>query len=303
MQQRLFEILYILLQKRKTTAKELAQHFEVSSRTIYRDIDTLSMAGIPIYTNKGKHGGICIMENYVLQKSLFTDEEQQKLMTALQCYKVADREEITTLMTKLSATFSKHQINWIDVDFSDWNNDKQRQIIFETLKDAILQKNIITFVYHNAQGVNSKRCVEPLQLKFKGQAWYLLGYCREKENERYFKLRRIKDINITKEHFERVYESKRQEESVAYQVRKERVKLRIKAAQAFRVFDEFDEKSYTMDDHGDFLISCDFVISDWIYGYILSYGEDIEVLEPVALKDYIIKKCHAILENYINMTY
>lgn len=303
MQQRLFEILYILLQKRKTTAKELAQHFEVSSRTIYRDIDTLSMAGIPIYTNKGSNGGIYIMDNYVLQKSLFTDEEQQKLMAALQCYNVADREGITTLMTKLGATFSKNQVNWIDVEFSDWSDDQERQAIFQTLKEAILQKNIITFDYHNAQGQNNRRYVEPLQLKFKGQAWYLLGYCKEKKDERFFKLKRIKHIQLTKNHFEREYESKPKEKTSTYQTKKERVVLRIKATQAFRIYDEFDEKSYTIDSNGNFLITSDFVISDWIYGYILSYGEDVEILEPLTLRNNIIKKCQDILKNYSNMTH
>ena len=121
--QRMFEIVYILLQKRRVTAKELAEHFEVSTRTIYRDLDALSMAGIPLYTNKGHQGGIFLMEDYVLHRSMFSEEEQQKLMAALQSYHIADPQDVDSLLTKLSSTFSAKLTNWIDVDFVDWGSD------------------------------------------------------------------------------------------------------------------------------------------------------------------------------------
>lgn len=124
--QRMFEIVYILLQKRRVTAKELAEHFEVSTRTIYRDLDALSMAGIPLYTNKGHQGGIFLMEDYVLHRSMFSEEEQQKLMAALQSYHIADPQDVDSLLTKLSSTFSAKLTNWIDVDFVDWGSISKR---------------------------------------------------------------------------------------------------------------------------------------------------------------------------------
>ena len=138
--QRMFEIVYILLQKRRVTAKELAEHFEVSTRTIYRDLDALSMAGIPLYTNKGHQGGIFLMEDYVLHRSMFSEEEQQKLMAALQSYHIADPQDVDSLLTKLSSTFSAKLTNWIDVDFVDWGSDHSANRKFLLLKDAILDK-------------------------------------------------------------------------------------------------------------------------------------------------------------------
>lgn len=115
---RLFEILYILLQNKKTTAKYLAQHFEVSVRTIYRDLDVLTLAGIPIYTNKGKNGGIFLNEDYILNRSFFSDDEQAKLLAALRSQQIVDPEASDTLLSKLSAIFQKPEIPWIQVGFS-----------------------------------------------------------------------------------------------------------------------------------------------------------------------------------------
>ena len=132
--QRLFEIVYILLQRKKVTAKELAEHFEVSTRTIYRDLDALSMAGIPLYTNKGHQGGIFLMDNYVLQRSLFSEAEQQELLAALQSYHIADKEDSSALLQKLSATFSAKLTNWIDVEFRGWENDAAMDVCFNKSK-------------------------------------------------------------------------------------------------------------------------------------------------------------------------
>lgn len=138
---RLFEMVYILLRKKTVTAKELAEHFEVSTRTIYRDLDTLSSAGIPIYTSKGKGGGISLIENYVLKQSLFSEEEQKELLMSLQGLNAINTPNMESILNKLSAIFNQESIHWIDVDFSGWGNSKRDKEKFKQIKEGIFNKS------------------------------------------------------------------------------------------------------------------------------------------------------------------
>jgi Predicted transcriptional regulator len=119
---RLFEIVYILLEKKKVTANELAEHFEVSKRTILRDIDALTIAGIPIYTSKGKGGGISILDNFVLNKTTISDEEQSEILMSLQSLAATKYLDDSKILSKLETLFQKTDTNWIEVDFSRWNS-------------------------------------------------------------------------------------------------------------------------------------------------------------------------------------
>ena len=113
---RLFEIVYLLLEKNTITAKELSEHFGVSIRTIYRDIDILSTANIPIYTNKGKGGGIHLLDNFVLDKSILSEEEQNQILFALQSLEKLDTNNEKKALEKMSMLFHKKTKNWIEVD-------------------------------------------------------------------------------------------------------------------------------------------------------------------------------------------
>lgn len=297
--QRMFEIVYILLQKRRVTAKELAEHFEVSTRTIYRDLDALSMAGIPLYTNKGHQGGIFLMEDYVLHRSMFSEEEQQKLMAALQSYHIADPQDVDSLLTKLSSTFSAKLTNWIDVDFVDWGVDNSANRKFLLLKDAILEKQVIKFSYHSSYGTSSSRIVEPLQLLFKGSAWYLIGYCTEKQAQRYFKLNRMEHLQCTKEHFQR--ELDRTEMPHAQNEYKKdliHLVLEMKENVAYRIFDEYDSSCFQRREDGSFLVTIDFPKSEWVYGYLMSFGNSMRILEPEDIKDEVKSRYQKALQQY-----
>lgn len=297
--QRMFEIVYILLQKRRVTAKELAEHFEVSTRTIYRDLDALSMAGIPLYTNKGHQGGIFLMEDYVLHRSMFSEEEQQKLMAALQSYHIADPQDVDSLLTKLSSTFSAKLTNWIDVDFVDWGADNSANRKFLLLKDAILEKQVIKFSYHSSYGASSSRVVEPLQLLFKGSAWYLIGYCTEKQAQRYFKLNRMEHLQCTKEHFQR--ELDRTEMPHAQNEYKKdliHLVLEMKENVAYRIFDEYDFSCFQRREDGSFLVTIDFPKSEWVYGYLMSFGNSMRILEPEDIRDEVKSRYQKALQQY-----
>lgn len=142
---RLFRIVYYLIEKGKSTAPELAQKFEVSARTIYRDIDVISSAGIPIYATQGKNGGIIIDENFTLDRSMLSKKEKEQILSGLQALFVANSNNTNELLTKLGALFHLKTTNWIEVDFSDWIQGQPAQNIFNDIKTAILDKYIIYF--------------------------------------------------------------------------------------------------------------------------------------------------------------
>ena len=171
---RLFRILYYLLDKGRATAPELAEKFEVSVRTIYRDVDAISSAGIPIYVTTGRNGGIQFLDNYVLDKSFFSDSEKLEILSALQSLSAVQYPEVDTILKKIGAVFQTGLTHWIDVDFSRWGSIAESEnSLFRQLKQAIFESREITFEYHNSAGDNGKRNVYPHQLVYKDKAWYL----------------------------------------------------------------------------------------------------------------------------------
>ena len=159
---RLFSILYLLMEHGNMTAKQLAERFEVSPRTIYRDIDLLSGAGIPIYASKGKGGGIQLLSHFVLDRSLLSSEEQDEILFALQSLRAANMQG-TQVLSRLHGLFQKRVTDWIDVDFSSWNGASAEREIFGILKTGILEQYVLEFSYSNTLGETARRCVEPMK--------------------------------------------------------------------------------------------------------------------------------------------
>lgn len=294
---RLFEIIYILMQKKKVTAKELADKFEVSTRTIYRDIEILSRANIPVYATKGKEGGIGLLEGYVLNKCILSEEEQNQILFALQGMKKVRGKEEKNILEKLSTLFNKEINDWIKVDFSNWEKGNEQEERFDMIKTAILNKNLIKFTYYNSNGERSKRIVEPLQIWFKDKSWYLISYCRLKEDYRIFKITRIKEIEILQKHFERNLPKKKKEEK--YSLKNISLELEINKEMTYRVYDEFENREITKKEDGNFIVNVEYPENEWIYGYILSFGEYAKVLKPEYAKTIIKDKLQKTLKNYL----
>lgn len=294
---RLFEIVYILMQKKKVTAKELADKFEVSTRTIYRDIEALSGANIPIYASKGKDGGIGILDEYVLNKTILSEEEQNQILFALQgMIKVRGQDE-KDILEKLSTLFNKEINDWIRIDLSSWSKDNIQENRFEIIKSAILNKKLIKFTYYNSNGEESKRIVEPLQIWFKDKSWYLISYCRNREDYRIFKIARIKEIKTLQEHFERELPKEQKEEK--YNFNNILLELEISKEMAYRVYDEFENSEISKKENGNFIVKVEYPENEWVYGYILSFGEHIKVIAPNRAKKIIKDKLEKILKNYL----
>lgn len=293
---RLFEIVYLLLKKKKVTAKELAERFEVSTRTIYRDIEVLSRANIPIYATKGKDGGIGLLEEFVLNKTVLLEEEQNQILFALQGMDKVTGQAGNDIVAKLSTIFQKEADDWLKIDFSNWGKEGSQKEWFAVLKKAILHKKLVQFIYYNTNGQKSKRTVEPLQIWFKDKSWYLVSYCRQKEDYRIFKIARMKEIEVLNEHFERTLPGPPTKQEKAFPTIT--LQLEINKEMAYRVYDEFEPDEVTLKENGDFVITVEYPENDWVYGYILSFGETAKVLAPETAKAKIQEKLEKMLKKY-----
>lgn len=294
---RLFEIVYILLEKKLTTAKKLSEHFEVSQRTIYRDIEILSSAGIPIYTNKGKGGGISILPNFVLNKTALSQNEKADILSSLQAIDAISFDKTNTAIKKLSSLFGGANTDWIEVDFSSWANADEEKKLFFDIKNSIINKQKVSFVYSNGKGENTKRTVQTLKLCFKGNAWYLYAFCEVRQGFRFFKLSRIKNIILLEKTFDRKAPTNIFNENIEYKEELITLKLKLSQKMAYRVYDEF--KDYEVLPDGNFICTIDFPKGEWLYSYISSFGEECEILEPEDVRQEYVMQLKNTLEKYL----
>lgn len=285
---RLFGIIYILLSKKMVTAKELADYFEVSVRTIYRDVKTLSFLDIPIYMSKGKNGGICLLEDYKFDKTLLTDDEQKSILFSLQEISGLNIDS-NKLFEKLKNVFNKENEEWFDIDFGIWGNSNIHKENFEIIKKAILENNKLEFTYFNTNGTKNSKKVEPLRLCFKYNSWYLYAFDTTKKEDRLYKITRIKNIKNTNEFFEN---DNRTLKETLYDDSKEKVhlKLEIDKSLTYRVYDEFDESCISILPNGNYLIDTNLPENEWLYGYLLSFGNKLKIISPSSIKDVVIGK-------------
>lgn len=294
---RLFDIIYILLNQKQTTAKELAERFGVSSRTIYRDVDTLSLSGIPVYTEKGKGGGIGLLPDFVLNKSLLNDREQNEILSALQGLSNIKTDETEQVLQKLYAVFNKTAVSWLEVDFTDWSF--QGGEVFNGFKKAILEHRIAEFEYYSTYGEKTRRSVEPIQLWFKSKSWYLKAFCLTRQALRLFKLSRVRDLSVTDKNFSERNLLAESPNSGTEERQKQDITLVLKIApeMTYRVLDEFGEAEKQPD--GSFLVTVRWPEDEWVYGYLMSFGEYLEVMEPEHIREIIKNKLLKTAKKYL----
>ena len=297
---RLTEIILILLNKKNITAKELADKFQVSIRTIYRDIETLSSSGVPVYMNKGKGGGIFLLEDFSINKAILSENDKHSLTLALKALSSIQYPEVNSIINKVGFIKNKNnEEEWIDIDLSRWGSKLKKDDKFAKVKDAILNNQLIEFTYVNSLANKSIRKVEPNKLIYKGQSWYLYGYCRLKKDFRLFKISRIKDLILKEEVFEKrsidSIESNMMEQNVENIVK---LKLKVKREALYRLFDDFDEESIIDNNDGTYEVNIEFPENDWLYGYILSFGPYVEVLEPAHIRNIVLQRMKETIKIY-----
>lgn len=298
---RLFEMVYLLLERKSMTAKALAEHFEVSKRTVLRDVETLSMAGVPIYAARGRNGGISILEGFVLNKTALSAEEQREILLALQGLTATEHAASQQLLSRLRALFGQSE-SWIEVDFSRWGDGGADREKFEQIHHAILERRLLVFSYVGANGEATQRRILPSKLLFKSKFWYVQGYCLLRKDNRTFKVNRmlrLQDGGLA-EREETVSDSCAAsgvgEASKPVAAAPIRLVLQVQASAAYRLYDEFDETAMAKNSDGSFTVTAVLPEDGWVYGFLLSLGTAVEVLGPEQVKTRLRAQVKAMWE-------
>lgn len=306
---RLLAITMLLINRKRVSARELAARFEVSARTILRDIETLNQAGIPIVSYQGTNGGFGIMENYKLDRQLLSSEDLHSIITALRGLhttlddrRVADTlEKIRTLVPEMKPEGRTELPSNTVVDFSPWGSSSLQKKKLGMIRTAIHENRLISFHYINSRGECLKRVVEPMVMVLKGYSWYFHAYCRSREDFRFFKLTRVKDLQVENERFIRrsmPFDASNTDFSWEEDTLMVRILLRFSPQARLRVEDSFDEDMIRLQKDGSLLVEAHYPQNDWAWGNILSFGPDVEVLEPGFVREKIGEKARQMWQLY-----
>ena len=293
----LFELVYVLIEKKQVTAKEMAKRFGVSTRTIYRWVEALSVSGIPVYALTGRGGGIAISENYTLDKTVLSEEERLELVSSV---KALDSLSGGTTGEKLSRLVPNNT-DWLEVDFSPWSPEGQgvRQL-FGTLRECILKKRQVEFDYFGGNGKTERRSVHPWKLVYRGQAWYLLGWCNTRKAERYFKLSRMVNVEQTGRVANVMMRKTDHEENEKPATEKNpaliKIKAKISAEKAFYLLDSFACSETKTTSDGSLTVTFTAPDTDWLIGNLLGYGADLKIISPKRIRDEVKKLAEEVLK-------
>ena len=233
----------------------------------------------------------------MLSKSLLSENEKQQIMSALHGLENTTIQQENELLTKLSALFKIKNTSWIEVDFNNWQNNKMYEKTFNDIKSAIISKNIVSFTYFSSNEKETSRSVKPVRLLFKSQDWYLYAFCLLRNDFRYFKLSRIKKLEILSTNFEENFEDIILKKEFKYE-NIVHLKVRFNRRAAFRVYDELN-KEITEDDEGNLYSEIEIPNDYNLYNYIFSFGDGAEVLEPKEIRIRIKEIINKMAEKYI----
>lgn len=309
---RLLAITVLLLNRGRLSAKELADRFEVSSKTIYRDMDTLCQAGIPIVAHQGISGGFEIMEHYMIDKYWLSAEEMSALVTAVKGMSSAlDDQQMGILLEKVKALLHRVEQGLDDeyrrepvvMDFQPWGQRQGLKPAVSLLKKAIQEKRRVVMEYIDHQGNTERRTIEPASLILKGNIWYVQAFCLEREDHRLFRLSRMQDITMLSEMYEpRPWPGKERLEwdsSWSSALEQETVLL-FEAAARQRVADMFPPEQVTVNPDGSFRVHVLYKLDEWFYGMILSFGDQVLVEQPGEAAEEVKRRAQLIMQRYDN---
>lgn len=296
---RLIGILSILLQKERVTATELAQMFEVSKRTINRDIDSLLKAGIPIITSQGYGGGISIVDGYRMDKTILSYKDMQIIMAGLRSLdSVSGSHYFRQLMEKIKVG-SKDFVSGSDsilIDLSSWNKDSLSPKI-EIIQEAIELSKLIRFEYYSPKG-NSIREIESYYLIFKWSSWYVYGYCLLRNDFRLFKLNRITNITTIKNFQKRTDVPFPDLSNEKVFPSKGKIKALFDSSMKWRLIEDFGIDSFKEMADGKLLFEHDYSGDEELLTWLLVNGNKVSVLEPEDIKEKIVAVAKELIEKY-----
>lgn len=302
--ERLISIIYRLLNNEIVSASELAARYKVSQRTIYRDIDIICAAGIPVVSYQGANGGYGIMEAYKMDKSLLGSYDVASLVTVLNSLsRVFKDDRAAETIHRLQTVDNGDRAPTMTMDIGSWGvyNDFLR-----LLRTAIIECFVVKFEYINAKNERAARVVEPVNLSYKFNTWYLYGYCRTRKDYREFKLSRIAELDSTEEKFHNKHDVRSEETERPYRMydRTVEIVLRVSANSLAHSLDVFPEAERRFDEDGSLTLVLRVSRDtrdppyEWVVSRILSFGTGIEVIEPPELRQYVKERIEQMLERY-----
>lgn len=293
---RLIGIITILLQQEKITAPELAKRFEVSRRTINRDIEDICKAGIPLVTTQGYGGGISVVDGYKIDKTLFTGDELQTVLAAL---KGIDSVSKTSYLAKLSDKLFKKDSRIVadDVIIIDLASHYQIPLTekIDAIKKAIWSNRHISFWYYSGKGERQRR-IEPYRLVFQWSSWYVFGYCLDSDAYRLFKLNRLSELETLSDQFEsREIPAEELNFNDYFQTSNFHLKALFSKSEKHRLIDEYGIDCYLESENDKLVFERDFASYENMREWIFSFGDKVTILEPASLIDDRMKQAGNIL--------
>jgi len=306
---RLVSIIMILLDKERIGAHELADMFEVSPRTIYRDIDTINMAGIPVRSTSGVGGGFEIMQKYKIDKKVFSTADLSAILMGLSSLSNMIRgDELVNALAKVKSFIPADKAkdielkaNQICIDLSPWIGNRNIQPYLDIIKTALQENRLISFEYVALHGNKTTRTVEPYLLVLKSGHWYFQGYCYKRNDFRLFRLSRISNLQMETETFTpRDYPKPQLEFDDILATMQIKIKIRIHKSIMDRVLDYCPYEDFSPDGDEYYIVSFPFIENEYHYDILFSFGDKCECLEPLHIRTEMKRRIHDIATLYEN---
>lgn len=305
--ERLVGIIMILLDKKRVGARELADMFEVSPRTIYRDVDAINLAGIPIRATSGVGGGFEIMEGYKVDKKVFTTADLSAILMGLANMSGMVRgEELVNALAKVRSFIPADRAKEIEVranqiliDLSPWTGNRNIQPYLEIVKTATQERRLLSFSYTDHRSAATVRTVEPCRLVLKGNHWYWQGYCRTRKDFRLFKLSRMSSLRMLEETFApRECPTPRLDIEDIVAPMQTTITLRVHASAMDRVLDFCEYERFTPDGRDHYLVAFPFIENDYHYDVLLGLGPKCECLGPPHIREGLRQRARKLAGMY-----
>jgi predicted DNA-binding transcriptional regulator YafY len=304
---RLLSIVIMLLNRKRVQAKDLAAHFEVSVRTIYRDVDAINRAGIPIVTYQGNKGGLGIIDSYKLDRQVLSLKDMVSMLSVLKGINTSfkDRqlneaiEKIHALVPPGKRDYVKNYVDQVVIDVMPWGIKSGQKEKLLSLQQAIANNRLIEFSYRDGNGTKTRRTVEPMTMIFKATAWYLFAYCKLRSDFRLFRLTRIKRFKmLQRTYIRRVADYKQYDDNLSGQLKMIKLVIKFSRTINHHVEDYFDDSFLTYLKNGDVIATIELPENDWVLSYLLSLGEHAEVIKPKRMRLLLKEKAKKIIALY-----
>lgn len=295
---RLLGIITILMQRKKVTAQYFAEHFEVSRRTIHRDIDAICRAGIPIVTLQGADGGISIADGFVLDKQALTDRDLASILTGLQGLgSIAENPQVKNLIHKLSPNGQPGAAPAdMRIDLSAFHRASLSSKI-TAISTAITQSRRICFQYYSDKGT-SDRTLDSYHLQYKWNAWYVYGFCAAQNGFRLFKLNRLWNLTVTQEPFRRKDPPPQEDMEDRFLTEENRIVALFDPAVEYLLVEEYGPGSYRNAADGSLEFDFHYTNKEYMIRWLLGFGDRVKVLYPSDLAAEICESAKKILRLY-----